>query len=408
MRRGEAVPSRKGFAMSSVPPDTYFAPAVRDDAATFARKVRIIEQVPLLTDILDSMPIMAIVLNDNRQIVAANSAVYQALGSVAGDVLQQRPGEAVGCIRAKERPGGCGTSEHCVTCGAVHAVLESQKGDHSVTEECRIIVETPSGTAPLDLRVTATPKTVDDERFIIVVLEDISQAKRLEVLQKVFFHDVLNTVGCISGYTDYLRKNQGAILQVSETLARLCDQLVEEVEAQRDLMSAESGDLEIEKESVGCIWLLYTVRQEFQNSPFASERIIDLQEVWDGAITTDRRLALRVLRNMVKNALEATPPGGVVTLRCLEMGGHVVFTVHNPEVMPTETQLQIFQRSFSTKGHRGRGIGTYSMKLLGERYLGGRVEFESHWPDGTVFGLTLPKTIPSEANRRGWRETPAR
>jgi sensor histidine kinase regulating citrate/malate metabolism len=52
--------------------------------------------------------------------------------------------------------------------------------------------------------------------------------------------------------------------------------------------------------------------------------------------------------------------------------------------MPRAVQLQIFQRSFSTKGN-GRGLGTYSMKLLSERYLNGRVTFKSSSRDGTVF-----------------------
>jgi len=59
--------------------------------------------------------------------------------------------------------------------------------------------------------------------------------------------------------------------------------------------------------------------------------------------------------------------------------------------MPHNVQLQIFQRSFSTKAQTGRGIGTYSIKLLGEQYLGGKVEFTSREPDGTAFVLTLPK-----------------
>jgi signal transduction histidine kinase len=44
----------------------------------------------------------------------------------------------------------------------------------------------------------------------------------------------------------------------------------------------------------------------------------------------------------------------------------------------------VFQRSFSTKG-TGRGLGTYSIKLLTERYLGGRVWFESAEGHGTTF-----------------------
>ena len=70
----------------------------------------------------------------------------------------------------------------------------------------------------------------------------------------------------------------------------------------------------------------------------------------------------------------------------------MVFAVHRPAVMPEEVQLQMFQRSFSTKGQPGRGIGTYSMKLLGERYLGGQVQFDSRPPEGTTFTLSLPKS----------------
>ena len=62
-----------------------------------------------------------------------------------------------------------------------------------------------------------------------------------------------------------------------------------------------------------------------------------------------------------------------MTVRCRELGREVVFSVHTPQVMPPEVQMQVFQRSFSTKAKTGRGIGTHSMKLLGERYLGGRV-----------------------------------
>ena len=58
--------------------------------------------------------------------------------------------------------------------------------------------------------------------------------------------------------------------------------------------------------------------------------------------------------------------------------------------MSQEAQLQVFQRSFSTKG-RGRGLGTYSVKLLSERYLGGRVSFSSTPEAGTVFRLFLPR-----------------
>jgi sensor histidine kinase regulating citrate/malate metabolism len=52
-------------------------------------------------------------------------------------------------------------------------------------------------------------------------------------------------------------------------------------------------------------------------------------------------------------------------------------------------QLQLFQRSFSTKG-AGRGIGTYSIKMFTEKHLGGQVRFDSFEPVGTIFQVMLP------------------
>ncbi|MBM3132840.1 MAG: ATP-binding protein, partial [Chloroflexi bacterium] len=71
--------------------------------------------------------------------------------------------------------------------------------------------------------------------------------------------------------------------------------------------------------------------------------------------------------------------------------GGVRFWVHNPTFMPREAQLQVFNRSFSTKG-QGRGLGTYSMKLLTERYLKGKIGFDSSETGGTTFWAWYPAT----------------
>ena len=107
------------------------------------------------------------------------------------------------------------------------------------------------------------------------------------------------------------------------------------------------------------------------------------------SIRTDGVLLGRVLGNLVKNAVEASRPGMTVTVSASVTGEGVVFEVHNPSVMPRDTQLQVFQRSFSTKGS-GRGLGTYSVRLFTERYLGGSVTFRSTEGEGTTFRVTLP------------------
>ncbi|MEZ4831367.1 MAG: ATP-binding protein [Caldilineaceae bacterium] len=69
--------------------------------------------------------------------------------------------------------------------------------------------------------------------------------------------------------------------------------------------------------------------------------------------------------------------------------------MHNQSVIPYVVQLQLFKRSFSTKGN-GRGLGTYSMRLLTERYLKGHISFTSTQDDGTTFFVWLPLQIPEQ------------
>lgn len=370
---------------------TFFAPAGRHTTEEIHRQSTAVQGIPLLSESLNAMPSMVMVLNSDRQIVAANDELLALLNATLGEVKEKRPGEAVGCIRAKEGPDGCGTARHCATCGAVNAMLDSQNQRKKVVRECRILVQTPSGIAPMDLRVVASPLEVTDESFIVVAVDDISQSKRLHVLQRTFFHDVLNTAGCIQGYAQYLQEEKAFDASACGRLAQLSDDLIQTIQAQRDLVIAEAGEFTTRPVPVRVRALVNRLRSQYAAHPVAEGRDIDCRDGWDGSVTADPQILMRVLGNMVKNALEATRPGEIVTIGCDDRGENAVFWVHNFGVMPEDVQLQVFHRSFSTKGEPGRGIGTYSMKLFGERYLGGKVEFTSQPQKGTTFTLSLPK-----------------
>lgn len=112
------------------------------------------------------------------------------------------------------------------------------------------------------------------------------------------------------------------------------------------------------------------------------------------SIVTDRSLLMRVMGNMIKNALEAEPAGAVIPIgadRVVEDGGWALW-VRNPTVIRRTVQLQVFQRSFSTKGE-WRGLGTYSTRLLTERFLKGKASFTSAEGTGTEFRITIPSSI---------------
>jgi signal transduction histidine kinase len=364
--------------------------SLRDSPEEIARKHKVVEDVPLVRRTLDAMPNMVVVLNQNRQVVSANDALLKLLDITVGDALAKRPGEVLNCIHPPEGTDGCGTALHCVTCGALTALLESQRTDSQVVRECRILTNSATGIIPLDLKVTATPLAIGGDRFIVAAVEDISQAKRLAVLYKTFFHDVLNMAGCIRSYAYYLNDLEQIDRDLCRRIAGISDDLIEAIRAQRDLTAAESGELEVFVLPLQVGELLDDVCQHYARHSAEKNQVVDVECSWNGLVHTDRLLVLRVLGNMLKNALEADGKGGTVTISCRRENDAVIFSVHNQQVMPEDVQLQVFQRSFSTKDSQGRGIGTYSMKLFGEQYLGGKVSFTSREGKGTTFTLTIP------------------
>lgn len=396
--------------------ETAFAPAERASQEEIRRQYMKLAQLPFVRDFLDAIPNMSVVLNEHRQIIFANRAFAEFLGVKESDrllgkshceafsclyaeVLGSRPGEAVGCVRSRLTDGGCGTTRFCQTCGAVIAIMNSQKLRTLDIQECRMICgEEGSNETALDLRVWSRPIEVDGEIFTVFSVVDISNEKRRKALERIFFHDVLNTAGGVKGLADLLIQTELSeveIKDISSMISESADQLVEEISDQRILSAAESGDLEVSVQEVHSLEVLCRIIRQFHSYSIAKGKVLEVDAATEHFdFVTDPVLLRRVLINLVKNALEAIDDGGTVTLGSYIDADSVCFTVHDAAVIPPDVQLQVFSRSFSTKGS-GRGLGTYSIKLISEKYLHGRVSFISNAEKGTLFTIRYPKVIQS-------------
>lgn len=362
----------------------------RADPARLRREIEVASHSPIVAAVLETCDAILLVLNAERQIVAFNSRVP---GVGARELRGLRPGEALRCVNAAG-PGGCGAAPACRSCGALGAILTSQGRGKAVEAECAIRSQDPR-EADHEFNARAAPVTVEGLPFTVLSLRDVSAEKRRQVLEQVFFHDVLNTVTGLRNWAAVLQRSadpQRAAARI-ELLSR---QIERELRLHRSLSEAERGALQPEWAPVRAQEALADVGAVFAEHPLALERPVELEPApAELALTTDRALMVRVLVNAVANALEASPPGGVVRLSAQADTGGVRFDVGNDGVMPPEVQARIFQRSFSTKAARGRGLGTYGMKLLGEGCLGGRVSFVSTAERGTVFTVWLPTRPPA-------------
>jgi nitrogen-specific signal transduction histidine kinase len=368
-----------------------FGPAApRVSVAELARQCDELAAVPCLAESLDAYPDPVAVLNASRQIVLANESFAKAAGRSRDGLLGMRFGEALNCIHANDAPQGCGTGADCCYCGAALSMSVCELSRRPATQECRI--STVGGPKPsaLDLKVRSSPLVLADEGYLFIVAADVSAAKRRQVLERLFFHDALNTVGGIKGILEIwpdLPPQEAAQLRLRAQ--QLSSQLMEEIQAHRELMEAERGDLAVRPAEIHVRALLDSLRTLYGNHPSAEGKLITVCCDGSAELRADPVLLRRVLGNLVVNALEASRPGQAVTMT-LAQNAPPVFEVHNDAEMPEAAKAQVFQRSFSTKDGDGRGIGTYSVRLLTERYLGGRVSFTSDAASGTTFRVRLP------------------
>ena len=214
----------------------------------------------------------------------------------------------------------------------------------------------------------------------MAVFRDAGSDKRREVLERSFFHDLLNTASDIAGIADVLadpKLTQDESEFFRQQLSSLATRLVEEIRAQRRIADAEAGNMLVRPSMVNVRELLTSVlaaqRADLPN------RAVDAGSMPDICILADVVILQRILATLIRNAMEAAGPGRVtvwcdaeeetVSFRILRQSGHGIAPAAKQEASHAE--------------------GSYSAKLFTERYLGGRLTCVSE-PNGILCSVTLP------------------
>lgn len=104
----------------------------------------------------------------------------------------------------------------------------------------------------------------------------------------------------------------------------------------------------------------------------------------------DEKQLERVFLNLIKNAVQAMPNGGKLTVKTREAKGHIEVTFTDTGVgIPEENMSKIFTPFFTTKA-KGVGLGLALCKRIIEQHRG-EIEVKSEVGKGTTFTIKLPK-----------------
>ncbi len=375
-------------------PRTYFAPAGRSEPAALQQEIAACLESPVASIVLDTLDGLVAILNEHRQILAGNAALVEALEAEgAAAPVGLRPGEALGCVHVEEGPDGCGTSRACRNCGAVLAILAAQAAqEEAVSGECLLSLRRSGKWKAAEFQVHARAAQLGGHPCTVIVFHDISAQKRRDVMESLFFHDIMNMLHGLRAWGDTLQLQLQDPSLAAQHMVSLSERLNRQIAQHRVILLAEQGQLPVHGRVFEVGRVLEDLSEECRLHRACVGRSFRIEDPGNGhRLDSDPELLERVLLNMGVNALEAVPPGGHVSAGFRLEAGVPTFYVWNEGAIPEAAALSVFQRSFSTKATRGRGLGTYAMKLLGENYLMGRVGFRSTPEEGTTFFIHLPE-----------------
>ena len=263
--------------------------------------------------------------------------------------------------------------------------------------------EVESGSPTRWIRGTATP--VGDDGSVLLVVSDITEARRLEAVRRDFVanasHELKTPAASIQAAAETIgtaaRDDPAVIPRFAAQLEREAARLSRIVSDLLDLSRLETGSSLEEPVALDAV-----LRDEAERFEAAAAEARVALTVRTRAVPrirgSARDLALMV-RNLVDNAIRYTRPGGRVEVGLEPDEGQVVLTVADTGVgIPGRDLSRVFERFYRVDRARSRetggtGLGLSIVRHVAENH-GGSVSVHSELGMGSTFEVRLPAAPP--------------
>jgi signal transduction histidine kinase len=123
-------------------------------------------------------------------------------------------------------------------------------------------------------------------------------------------------------------------------------------------------------------------------------------------VAADESALREALTNLIFNAVDAMPSGGVITLRVTTEAEQALLQVRDSGTgMTEEVRQRCLEPFFSTKGDSGTGLGLAMVYGIVKRH-GGTLDLVSQPGQGTTFTIRLPFAKPAEKSEAQENDVP--
>jgi NtrC-family two-component system sensor histidine kinase KinB len=195
--------------------------------------------------------------------------------------------------------------------------------------------------------------------------------------------------------------NQPSVLDLLQVGIRGTRQLSRMIESLLDIQRLEEGKAVLDAKPTSLHNLLASAAQLVQPLASESDQRLTFELVDDlPFITCDSDMILRVITNLMENAVKYTPMGGSIKLGAALVNGSVrISVVDSGPGIPKHMHRQIFDKFSRVKykdAPKGIGLGLAFCRLAVEAH-GGEIWVDSEPDKGSTFSFTLPLSAQVEA-----------
>tara|TARA_R110002072_G_scaffold58824_3_gene149502 strand:- start:1 stop:1794 length:1794 start_codon:yes stop_codon:yes gene_type:complete len=248
--------------------------------------------------------------------------------------------------------------------------------------------------------------TAHGQISVVVVLEDVTELRRLETVRRDFVanvsHELKTPLTSIRGFVETLlggaidepEHNRRFLEKVNDNVRRLGSLVTDLLSLAR--IEAHEGSLPLARMN----WQRITDACLRRCEAHAKRRNIEIVAQIakdDVSVMGDEEALTQVVDNLVDNALKYTPEGGTVNVTLGLVGGdQVVLEVRDTGIgIPSEDRERVFERFYRVDKARSREMGGTGLGLAIVKHLvgamHGRIELESETGAGSTFRVMLDR-----------------
>ena len=248
---------------------------------------------------------------------------------------------------------------------------------------------------------------------LMIVLRDITKQREIEetreAITETVVHDLRSPMSAIVGalelLSDTLVDVGDPIIEQSLLVAqRSSNRVLSLTEALLDIARLQSGRMEIEFEPIDVSKLVSELMIEY--TALANEESVIIRNQIPSELPkvyADLDKLVRIITNLVDNAIKFTPEGGRVTLTAKAITNNFVAikVIDSGFGVPPDYREKIFERFVQVPGQRGRrrgtGLGLAFCQLTVEAH-GGEIWVDANPEGGSIFTFTIPTFTPEETS----------